>query len=87
MYRVLATLSFLAISGAAMAGGPFPSTLSPEERERHEFLDAQRGIRSGVEAIRRQEMTRAPRQQEGRAVLSNDATNYPPAAPAIGGNF
>lgn len=49
-------------------------------------LDAQRGVRSGVEAMRQHEMTCAPRQQK-RPVNSNDATNYPPVALAIGSTF
>lgn len=86
MFRVLATLSLLTLSGAAMASGPYPSTLSPEERERHEFIDAQRGIRSGVEPVRPNEMSTAPRIQ-GR--VSPDASSpMRPALPADAiGNF
>lgn len=52
MNKLILACAFAAISSAALASGTYPSTLSPEERERHEFFDAQRGIRSGVEPVR-----------------------------------
>ncbi|WP_146144849.1 hypothetical protein [Phreatobacter cathodiphilus] len=87
MQRVLVTLSFLALSGAAMANGIYPTTLSPEERERHEFLDVQRGIRSGVAPTVPSEMIGASR-EFGRPVKPSpsEARNIAPNESA-GGNF
>lgn len=84
MHRVLIAASFLAISGSAYASGTYPTTLSFEERERHEFFDAQRGIRSGTVPVRPREMI----------VTYGTGDRYPGAVPRMspsadnpGGNF
>jgi hypothetical protein len=55
MKKIIAALLIAGAPGAAIASGSYPTTLSPEERERHEFFDAQRGIRSGPDLVRHHE--------------------------------
>lgn len=55
MKTIIAALLIAGAPGIAIASGSYPTTLSPEERERHEFFDAQRGIRSGPDLVRQRE--------------------------------
>ena len=59
MKSAIMSVCLMAMTGAAWANGPVPTTTSPEERERHEFIDAQRGIRSGVSESTRGEFITA----------------------------
>lgn len=46
-YAALSAIAFSLLPAVAIAD-PYPSTLNQEEQERHEFLDAQRGLSAGV---------------------------------------
>lgn len=72
MKTSVTAIIILTTSSLAMASGPYPTTLSPEERERHEFFDAQRGIRSGPEPVRTGDIIE-PKLERGRAPAAASA--------------
>ena len=43
MYRYALILSVVALSVSSANSEPYPSTLTTEEQERHEFIDVQKG--------------------------------------------
>ncbi|MCA0318414.1 MAG: hypothetical protein LCH88_10120 [Proteobacteria bacterium] len=49
MKHIASAAFALALFPALAQADPYPTTLSQEEQERHEFLDAQRGRSSGLE--------------------------------------
>ncbi|PTM48846.1 hypothetical protein [Phreatobacter oligotrophus] len=87
MKSAIMSVCLMAMTGAAWASGPVPTTTSPEERERHEFVDAQRGIRSGVEPSRPNEMAQ-PRSGFNRSYTLPATPRYQqdPITTGAGGN-
>jgi hypothetical protein len=87
MKVIIATLLIITAPAAAIASGSYPTTLTPEERERHEFFDAQRGIKSGPDLVRQHQFIQ-PAHGPGRAPAAVPQPDHAQASgAALFGNF